>query len=132
MYNYNCVAVQGNGRIIAAGNGINTYAFDLGLCGFASGLVDAPEAGQVSLVARMFPNPVSKLLQVEYLLENQTSCSLSIYDASGKLLRIVFSGAVKPAGLNRESIPVSDLTGGVYFVKIEAGTKRFAGTFVRQ
>lgn len=124
--------VQSNGRIVTTGSAVRGYAYDLGIAGFASGIVDAPEAGHGNLTARIFPNPVKDLLQVEYTLENRAICTLGIYDVNGKRLRSVFPGRVKPAGLYRESIPVGDLSPGVYVIRLEAGTQSFTKAFVRE
>jgi len=69
-------------------------------------------------ILNVYPNPATNFIQVIYKSIN-TSSSISVLDISGKtILNQVFS---TNTGLNEERIDVSQLTAGVYFVKIQSG-----------
>ena len=64
----------------------------------------------------MFPNPAKVVLNIE--LNNITNATLSIYDIQGKL--IVEQSVSQEQNLE---LNVSDLQSGMYFVKLNTGTK---------
>jgi len=55
-------------------------------------------------------------------LEDEGLVSLKIYDVSGRSVQTVFSEE-KSAGYYDLSIPISSLSAGTYFLRLEAGIK---------
>ncbi len=69
-------------------------------------------------------NPVKGNLKLQYgiPLEDEGPASLKIYDVSGRCVQTVFSEE-KPAGYYELAIPVSSLSAGTYFLRLEASNK---------
>ena len=81
------------------------------------GFVDVDEVEPVLSEISIFPNPVSSEITISYELEQATDVQISIIDASG---RIIQSNMVNNrASVNAETIDVSRLNSGFYFVKIK-------------
>ena len=73
-----------------------------------------------------FPNPFNPSTEIRFLLPRETHVALRIYDASGRLLRVLANGRF-PAGQHGVSWNGRDHRGqvlgsGVYFYAIRAGT----------
>jgi hypothetical protein len=72
------------------------------------------EAGIESF--RFYPNPVIDLLNLEFVTSHTRKLQVSVLDASGK---VMLSRKFRPAGsLVKESMDLSKLVGGVYFLRI--------------
>jgi hypothetical protein len=82
-------------------------------------------AGETDILITIHPNPVSSMAVLNILVPEAQNISLSILDASGKIVRSNMSiKAVK--GLNRKLIYIQDLEAGVYYIKTDL--KNFSGT----
>jgi hypothetical protein len=68
---------------------------------------------------KLYPNPAEDYLIVEYALGKMENFNLQIYDVLGKRLQQVNL----PPNENQVEINISDLSKGVYFVKIEGSDK---------
>jgi hypothetical protein len=92
--------------------------------------VIAARNDQSLITLQLFPNPVSDLLQVQLLSDRKESVTVSIVDASGKS---VFS---KPQpvteGSNAISIPVNQLSKGIYYLIITNREGRQSKSFIKQ
>ncbi|KMQ65158.1 hypothetical protein ACM46_13335 [Chryseobacterium angstadtii] len=74
----------------------------------------------------IYPNPVNDYLKIKNL-QRQSIKKISIYSTSGQ---IVHPEALKMDGL--ESINVSALPKGVYFITIETSERQYKNTFIKQ
>ncbi len=84
---------------------------------------DAPVAGYLS---QNFPNPFNPATTIQFGLQRESRVLLSIYDVSGRLVRIVLDES-RPAGRYAEAWDGRDNIGravasGVYFYKLETET----------
>lgn len=80
-----------------------------------------------SLLASIYPSPTKDKLVV-YLKETITEeVEISITDISGKQIK---NSAFE--GMDYQLIEVGDLTNGIYFIHIQAGTKSFVSKFVKE
>jgi flagellar hook assembly protein FlgD len=97
-----------------------------------TGVPDGPPAG-IALAAPS-PNPALGTVTLRFTLPHEQSVSLAIYDASGRRVRELASGA-RPAGQHSLAWDLHDETGhavgaGLYFARLETGgrvvTQRFS------
>ena len=87
--------------------------------------VDTPTAPAATYLAQNFPNPFNPTTRIAFGLAAPARVSLRIYDASGRLVRMLAEGA-RPAGAYAEMWDGRDSRGasvasGIYFYRLEAG-----------
>ncbi|MCZ7558029.1 MAG: VWA domain-containing protein [Bacteroidia bacterium] len=80
-----------------------------------SGSVPLPTATRLE---QNRPNPFNPTTTIEYHLGEAGEYSLTLYDALGRMLRVLDSG-YKPAGTHSYVLDASDLPSGVYLYKLE-------------
>ena len=85
--------------------------------------------GGTGFVARAVPNPASGHASVEFSLESEGTVTLTILDIAGRAVARVTS-PVLAVGPQRLALPV-DLAPGVYFARVEAGSRSAGTRFVR-
>jgi len=90
--------------------GIQIWKYERGKNG-NTGQVSNPQYTNL----KCFPNPVSKILTINLTLYRSTRAVLSIYDAAGKLVKLI-DNSDKPAGNYQYFINTENLAGGTYFV----------------
>jgi hypothetical protein len=74
---------------------------------------------------RIYPNPASDNLTVEFTLESASEVSYNLYNSFGKLVKSVNQGII--ADKNQQLIiNVSDLPSGLYVVTLNAGNSRIS------
>jgi hypothetical protein len=86
---------------------------------------DTPKAPEASYLAQNYPNPFNPMTKVEFGLVAPGRVSLRIYDAAGRLVRVLAEGD-RPAGRYAELWDGCDASGravasGVYFYRLDAG-----------
>jgi hypothetical protein len=109
--------------------GIHNPAFTIGLLTAAveelGGVmaVDFPESGmpQAYQLSQNYPNPFNPSTTIEYYLPEQADVSVTIYDALGNELEVLFSGS-KSAGSHSLNWNASNYASGIYFYRLNAGT----------
>lgn len=74
--------------------------------------------GQLTLST--YPNPTKKAVRIEYNLPAKMGVKLSIYDVTGRLVKNIVNEN-QDAGFYHESFDITDLSQGVYFVKLNTG-----------
>ncbi len=78
----------------------------------------------------LFPNPASSALQVQMPSKQKETASISITDASGKM---VYSGTMQlTEGNNAASLPVLHLPNGVYYFTLETKEGKQTKAFIKQ
>ena len=73
------------------------------------------------LQLKVFPNPFSDEISLEYSVDSNTEMHLEVFDALGRSLKTIRSSAV--TGRNQEKILLNKLDSGVYYVRIKAGAR---------
>lgn len=66
----------------------------------------------------VFPNPASENLEIGYQLEKGQRVNLAVYSADGKVVMNIKNGIVPP-GRHSESLQVSKLENGIYFLTLQ-------------
>lgn len=82
-----------------------------------------------NLNARIYPNPATTTLTIEWNNSNETNHAYQIFDVNG---RIVQMAAIKNENSNRLEINVSNLKTGVYFINITSGNRKQQLKFVKK
>ena len=107
--------------------GVHNPAFAFGLLKAAieavGGVVsvDYPESEeeipQQYLLSQNYPNPFNPSTTIEYSLPEQTNVTVTIYDALGNELEILFSGE-ETAGIHQVTWNASNYASGIYFYRM--------------
>lgn len=117
------IALQPDGKVILAGTSDGNFA----LARYRADLtVEAKEAyGQSFYPLEIAPNPVADFLNIR-LAENTTVLAdVQVFDSRGRLA----IQRTLPAG---QGLEVRGLAPGMYFVRVVAGERAYAGKFVKQ
>ncbi|MEX0290543.1 MAG: T9SS type A sorting domain-containing protein, partial [Flavobacteriaceae bacterium] len=72
--------------------------------------------------ALLYPNPVSNLTELQYVLEEDDVISIAVYDAKYQLVQSVVNAQTRLEGQYAQSLDLSSLTPGLYFVSVEGGS----------
>lgn len=91
-------------------------------------------AGVGSITASKFtstayPNPVSDVLNIEFVASKSTASSIEIYDMQGRTVQTINNGIIE-AGNQTVSVDVASLSKGVYFYKVINGTEISMNKFI--
>ena len=78
-------------------------------------LVVAPEAVQLH---QNYPNPFNPQTRISYSLPREMEASLVVYDLRGRIVEELVGGRI-PAGTHQVSFNGSDLSAGVYLVRLQ-------------
>ncbi|NQU05920.1 MAG: T9SS type A sorting domain-containing protein [Calditrichaeota bacterium] len=71
-----------------------------------------------------YPNPFNSTTTIRYELPVHGQVSLQLYNILGQQITTLFEGH-RQAGFHSVSLTVSDLSSGLYFVKLNAGGQVF-------
>lgn len=71
---------------------------------------------------RVYPNPVSTIVNFEYSLNSSANIQLDLYSISGQLIKNLINNEYKNAGIHSKSIDVSNTKNGVYFARFTSGS----------
>jgi len=76
-------------------------------------------SGKINI--KVFPNPVSDMLRVEYGITGNSRVKLDIYSADGKIVKSLINDEPTLTGTYSKSFNISGLKPGVYFARLTAG-----------
>lgn len=79
---------------------------------------------------KVFPNPATDQLNINFVVENGTSINCKILDVTGKLL--YNKQMESEGGLVEQSVNVSDFAKGIYFLRIETSKGTTIEKFVKE
>jgi hypothetical protein len=68
-----------------------------------------------------YPNPFYKTTTIKYLIPDEQSVSLKVFDIFGKEVAVLVNEK-KPAGKHEVYFTANSLSPGIYFYRIKAGT----------
>jgi ligand-binding sensor domain-containing protein len=69
-----------------------------------------------------YPNPFNPSTTIQYQLPQQETVSLEVFDMAGRKVRTLIAGEQQKVGTHTMRFDASNLSSGVYFVRIQAGT----------
>ncbi len=82
-------------------------------------------------LVRVFPNPVSETLTIDYSNEDFTAISVKVFNSLGQQMDIPFEAVTKPFELQRISVDVKSWASGTYFIKLLGTEKKIVEKFVK-
>ena len=80
---------------------------------------------------KIYPNPASDEITIEFYLEAKGEGTLYISDLLGRVMPLNGQPSMWQAGWNRITIPVKYLSDGTYFISLNAEGKVFRARFVK-
>jgi len=80
-------------------------------------------------VIKLYPNPVSSILNVNYTLFAQNNVKINIYDITGKIVRTI-DYQNNPIGIFNKTINCSDLDRGTYILELVSGSSSTSSKFI--
>jgi hypothetical protein len=78
-------------------------------------------------VTKLYPNPVSDVLNLQLQSEKRQVVNAAVYDLSGKQLKLQVIELNN--GFNEATIRLTDLAGGSYFIQLKSPDGSSAGTY---
>ncbi len=108
--------------------GNNLYLDDINLVDGATLGLDG-----VTFLERLtlYPNPAQDQASLEYTLQESGAVTIDILDLSGRVVKQVFNG-FQPTGQQLIQIPLSDLSKGVYMVRMQSSGEQIVRKLVRE
>ena len=105
-----------NGRMYAGSSNSGAYYYD-DITGIASNILTANEFR----LEQNYPNPFNPVTHLEFGILELGFVSLKVYDIMGTEI-IALVNEIKPAGTYEVEFDGSNLSSGIYFYKLEAGS----------
>ncbi len=87
----------------------------LGIASVADSLSLSSSANRL----KVYPNPFSRQSTLEFYIANQTPVTISLWDLSGKEIKILFRSSLQPSGNYQVRLDAGGLGSGVYFVRLQ-------------
>jgi hypothetical protein len=78
-----------------------------------------PEKAQVEIPFRSTPNPFTNTFNIEFELENESTTSLMVFDALGRVVETVIANDNLVGGKHQYQIDGSRLESGIYFIRLQ-------------
>jgi hypothetical protein len=79
----------------------------------------------------VYPNPVVNDLNVAFTLPNEGDVAISVYEATGQVVVNENIGTFVE-GKHQHKISTDDLTDGIYFVRVKAGSNQKVVKFIKK
>ena len=133
-YTWTVPNVTSNNVLVRAVNNANSCLVYSHTEVFSIGTTDVEEELPVisgNTIASISPNPVSDDANIKINLISDATVWISIYDLTGSKVMALTSGDLLSAGIHNLNFNVSDLSSGVYVVKMIAGTTTVTKEFVK-
>jgi hypothetical protein len=102
-----------------------------------SGIAEDPGSTRehfTTMLCPPYPNPVASTCGIDYSIASEGSCELTVYDVSGRLVKVLFTGPAEPGrhqavwdGCDRAGRPVA---GGIYFVRLKTASSQASAKVV--
>jgi len=126
--------IQADGKIVACGYTFDQVNDDFALArylpSFALGVVNFSLNENSAFI---FPNPMQPSEQLEYILTNEETLSIGLYDVSGKLVQSFFTNEKRNAGEHKEQLKMNEnLPAGSYILMLSNGSRSVSVKMVKQ
>lgn len=105
-------------------DGNNRSCANMNFSGAGIGAITASK-----FTSNAYPNPVSDILNIEFLASKSTASVIEIFDMQGRTVQTIDNGKIE-AGLQTVSIDVAHLSKGVYFYKVINGDEISMNKFI--
>lgn len=118
------LAIAPDGKIVVGGYSVSTFAaFAIAryISGLNVGILEFSAADNFLI----YPNPVQSIEVLEYVLNQDESLSIELYDNGGRLIRTFVTNETRSKGIHVESLNFGDtLISGNYILTITNGLER--------
>lgn len=84
-----------------------------------------------ALETRIFPNPATDRLQVEYSLPANDNVQIIVYNMSGQRVKLLYN-SWQIAGINSNVFDISNLSNGTHLLQIKGDRFSITKTFIKQ
>ena len=105
--------LQAGSQAIGAGE----KGLDIGAYEYTTGTNIHTASTENKEIFHIYPNPFKSVTTIEYTLPEGSDVEITLYDLTGKRVKTIFSGT-KSAGLQSIDLNCSDLSPGIYFIKV--------------
>ncbi len=119
MVDYNPNAVTEEGACLVESGEVEDYTIKI------ASVVLGNDEFNLSEIGRIYPNPVGQILHIDLNELNGLDYEFGIYSTSGKIL-------LKNKLESRTNINVSQLSFGIYFIKVSNGYKTYSAKFIKR
>jgi YD repeat-containing protein len=124
-------------QVTYANGGITAYTYDAKgnilaiLSSLSTGLEDISDGGERFdfTLGQNTPNPGAGLMVVRFSVPSRAHTTLRVFDVRGRLVMTPVDGTLNP-GAYTIRITASNLSGGVYYYKLESAGKRITRRLV--
>ena len=79
---------------------------------------------------KLFPNPAESSIELNFNLTSRKNMLITISNILGETIK-VYSENEQSAGENNITIPISDLTPGIYFLRLYSDNNSFTKKFIK-
>jgi hypothetical protein len=100
----------------------NVYLFPMTQAGVVSAVEPEASSPEGFALAQNYPNPFNPSTTIRYTLKQAGPVKLTVFDLLGHAVATLVDGA-QAAGGHSIRFDASDLSSGVYFCKLEAGSR---------
>jgi hypothetical protein len=83
--------------------------------------VELTSATREHSLSKNVPNPARRSATIRFSIPSATRVTLAVYNVLGQRVATLVDGS-RPAGQHRVEMDVSDLSSGVYFYRLNAGS----------
>jgi len=105
-------------------DGNNRSCANMNFSGAGIGAISASK-----FTSNAYPNPVTDILNIEFVASKSTSSTIEIFDMQGRTVQTINNGIVE-AGIQTIAIDVANLSKGVYFYKVINGSEISMNKFI--
>ena len=127
------VAIQPDGKIVAAGYSFNGMANDFAVARYISGLnVGIVDFSSQQSSPLIYPNPIQQTGQLDYTLTNDEALTLNLNDVNGREVKNFFTQQKRTAGPHKEQLNIGALAAGNYFLTLSNGSQKITVKMVKQ
>lgn len=120
-----CVAIQTDGKIVAAGNTSNSTgtSSEFALARYQPTLSGIDKVENPEQLYKVYPNPVHSIFTLEYTLAESSHLSITLNDIEGRKIQEIKTNEWETDGFHHELISISpNVAIGTYFMKINCET----------
>jgi len=118
--------VQPDHKIILSGYTTTGSDFGVALARYGSNYEPPPaDTNALRAFMRLYPNPTEGDATLEFWLGKESSVSLDLYDAQGRLVQNLWLPETRSAGTYAEPLALGDfVAAGTYFLALERNGER--------
>jgi len=121
------LAIQADGKILAAGTTFNGNGFDMAVIRYLPGVTSGiSNVDKSELSLQVYPNPVSYNSVLSYSLSTPETVAITVHDINGMEIGTVSSSRLHNAGSYQLPLLLpTSISAGTYFILLATGSGKF-------